>query len=295
MDLRCVAPIGDWCGEAACWNDDDGRLYWSDVNRFLTHSYDPRTADTRHWLWDEPVVALSLTDRAGVMLVALGSRLVLWTPATDTRGPHGFTYGAHPAARLNDGRAAPDGAFWIGSMGHNVGLAGEPLDTPPSLGELLRFAPGETTPTVHKRGIGISNTLCWSPDLTRFYFGDSMRNAIDVWDYDTATGLIANERPFFAGFDRGGPDGSAIDAEGCVWNARWGGGCVVRVTPTGEVDRVVEIPACNVTTCAWGGEDLATLFITSARVTTGDTDRLGGSLFALSGAGRGAPAFRVRL
>ncbi len=293
--LTCVAPVGDWCGEAACWNADDGRLYWTDVNRFLTHSYDPGSGETRHWLWEEPVVALSLTDRTGVMLVGLGSRLVLWTPETDRREPHAFVYGAHPAARLNDGRAAPDGSFWIGSMAHNVGPGGEPLAVAAGLGELLRFAPGKTTPTVHKRGVGISNTVCWSPDETRFYFGDSLRNAIEVWDYDAATGAISNERPFFAGYERGGPDGSEIDAEGCLWNARWGGSCVVRVTPEGDVDRVVEIPALNVTTCAWGGEDLDTLFITSARVTTGDSDRLGGSLFALTDAGRGVPAYRVRL
>ena len=76
---------------------------------------------------------------------------------------------------------------------------------------------------------------------------------------------------------------------------RWGGGCVVRVTPDGEVDRVVEVPARNITTCAWGGEALDVLYITSARLGTGDADRLGGSLFALRGAGRGVPDFRVRL
>jgi sugar lactone lactonase YvrE len=107
--------------------------------------------------------------------------------------------------------------------------------------------------------------------------------------------MIANERPFFTGFARGVPDGAAIDAEGCLWSCRWGGGCVVRVTPDGEVDRVVELPARNITTCAWGGEGLDVLYITTARMMTGDADRLGGSLFALKGAGRGVPDYRVGL
>ena len=284
-DLTCVAPVGDWCGEAACWNADEGRVYWTDVNRFLTHSYDPRSGDVRSWLWDEPVVALSLTSEPGTMLVGIGSRLVLWRPEDDSRGDHGYRHPGWPESRLNDGRAGPDGAFWIGSMGNNVGPNGEPGEVPPDLGVLVRIGPGGGPVTEHKRGIGISNTVAWSPD----------RNSIWRWDYDEATGMVANERPFFTGFTRGVPDGAAIDAEGCLWSCRWGGGCVVRVTPEGMVDRVVELPARNITTCAWGREGLDVLYITTARMMTGDADRLGGSLFALRGAGRGVPDYRVRL
>jgi sugar lactone lactonase YvrE len=180
-DLQCVAPVGDWCGEAACWNEDGGRVYWTDVNRFLTHSYDPRTSDVRSWFWEEPVVALSLTSEPGTMLVAIGSKLVLWRPEDDSRRDHGYQHPGWPESRLNDGRAGPDGAFWIGSMGNNVGPNGEPGEVPPDLGVLVRIAPGGGPVSEHKRGIGISNTVCWSPDRTRFYFGDTPRNSIWRW------------------------------------------------------------------------------------------------------------------
>src|SRR5579859_1060218 len=102
-EVRCVAPVGDRCGEAATWSPLDGRLYWCDVNRFLIHALDSKTDAVRSWYFDEPVVALALTDREGTLLVALGSRLILWTPQGDTRVDHGFWCEGWPRVRLNDG------------------------------------------------------------------------------------------------------------------------------------------------------------------------------------------------
>jgi sugar lactone lactonase YvrE len=161
----------------------------------------------------------------------------------------------------------------------------------PSPGKLFRIA-ADGSCTVEKEGIGVSNTFCWRPDNTRFYFGDTAANTINVWDYDLRTGRIANERPFFTGFDRGGPDGSAMDREGYLWNARWGGGCVVRVAPSGEVDRIVEMPVTNITTCTFGGPQLKTLFITSAERSD---ERLSGSLYTLQVDVPGLPENRFRL
>ena len=121
--------------------------------------------------------------------------------------------------------------------------------------------------TIHRRDVGISNTLAWSPDRRRFYFGDSLANTIWSYDYDRATGTIQNEAVFFAGFDRGLPDGSTVDAEGYLWNCRYDGGCIVRVSPDGKIDRVIEMPVKNITTCTFGGADLKTLFVTTASAT----------------------------
>jgi sugar lactone lactonase YvrE len=161
-------------------------------------------------------------------------------------------------------------------------------------GRLFRIA-ADGSVGVEKTGIGIANTLCWSPDARLFYFGDTDRNSISVWDYDAAAGTVANERPFFSGFARGGPDGSAMDSDGYLWNARYGGGCVVRVAPSGKVDRVIEMPVPNVTTCTFGGPDLRTLYITTARGGTGDALRLSGGLFALPVDVPGMPENRFRL
>lgn len=292
-DIRCVAPVGDRCGEAALWSPDDGRLYWCDVNRFLIHAVEPDEA-VRSWFFDEPVTALALTDEPGRLLVALASRLILWRPADDAREPYGFALDDFPVARLNDGRAAPSGDFWIGSMSHNVGPGGENLPAVRGHGRLFRVLPGGAA-KVERTGVGLSNTVDWSPDGRTFYFGDTLANLIWAYDYDPVSGAASNERVFFQGFGRGHPDGSAVDADGYLWNCRFAGGCLVRVAPFGEVDRVVEMPTANITTCCFGGEDLRTLFITTAAMATREGDRLAGSLFALRTDTPGQPPRRARL
>lgn len=295
MDKRLwnVAPVGDRCGEAATWCADEQALYWCDVNRFLIHRIEP---DERvsSWFFDEPVTALSLTEEPGVILVALGSRLILWRPKDDSRRDHGFRLAQWPTARLNDGRAAPNGDFWIGTMANNVGPNGEAGDAAFGHGVLHRLRPGGQV-SEEKRGLGISNTVCWSPDRKTFYFGDTQQNTIWAYDYDEASGEIANERPFFAGFERGVPDGSAMDAEGRLWNCRFDGACVVCVAPDGKIEQVLEMPVRNVTTCAFGGPDLKTLFITSAAILTTESDRLAGSLFAYEGEVVGLDGFKAKL
>jgi sugar lactone lactonase YvrE len=166
-------------------------------------------------------------------------------------------------------------------MQNNVAADGSVMPmTDDHAGELYRITAGGAV-SVHKSGIGITNTLAWSPDGKLFYCGDTMRNAIYVWDYDRASGTIANERPFFANFERGAPDGSAMDGDGFLWNARYGGGCVVRVGRDGKIDRVVDMPVGNVTTCTFGGADLRTLYITTAQGGSGPGERLAGGLYAL--------------
>ena len=104
--------------------------------------------------------------------------------------------------------------------------------------------------------LGVSNTVAWSPDRTRFYFGDSLANSVRCYDYDAIDGSISGERPFLEGFSRGVPDGSTVDAAGYLWNCRFYGGCIVRVAPDGAIDMVIEMPVQNVTTCTFGGENL---------------------------------------
>jgi len=281
-EVKCVAPTGDWTGEGAVWHAGEQAVYWVDINRCLIHRFDPAGKTTRTWFFDQPPVALALTDRADTLLVAIGGRLILWQPANDARADFAHPEDNWPRARLNDGRPDPAGNFWVGSMQNNVGEKGEdrPIDDR-AAGRLFKIT-GAGTVSVEKTGIGISNTFCWSPDATRFYFGDTLLNTIFVHDYDAASGTIANERPFFAGFDRGAPDGSAIDSAGFLWNARYGGGCVVRVSPDGEVDRIVEMPVEKVTTCTFGGPDLKTLYITTAAGGDGAEPRHAGGLFALA-------------
>jgi len=291
-ELRCVAPTGDLCGEGATWAAAEGCLYWVDINRFLVRRLDA-AGGVRSWLFDEPAVALSLTDRPGTLLVALASRLILWTPADDGQAPIGDPLPDWPNVRFNDGRADPLGRLVIGTMGNNVGPDGEGLPVAPGLGKLYRFDARDGFAEL-LGGIGIANTVCWSPDARTFYFADTMANVIRAYAYDPATGEVGDGRPFFAGYARGSPDGSAVDSEGYLWNCRYGGGCVVRLAPDGRIDRVVELPCGNVTTCTFGGRDLRTLYVTTARGGQG-RERLAGSVFAFEAPVAGLPERLFRL
>ncbi|AGR68491.1 SMP-30/gluconolactonase/LRE family protein [Burkholderia pseudomallei] len=284
----CAVPLASGCGEGAVWAEAEQALYWTDVTRFLLLRLTPRDGCVKTWLFDEPVVALSLTDRVGRLLVALGSHLILWTAATDERVNYGVWLDGWPQVRFNEGRSGPDGSFWVGSMRNNVNTDGSLREAGGSDGILMRVGPGTQT-SIQGSGLGIANTLCWTPDHSRLIFGDTLANMLYIADY--RDGVLSNRHPFFTGFERGLPDGSAIDAEGFVWNCRFGGGCIVRISPEGKMDRVIEAPTNNPTTCAFGGPDYRTLYVTSASIHTEPGDRLAGGVFALRTEVPGLPSF----
>ena len=292
-EVRCVVPAGDRCGEAAVWSAAERCIWWCDINRFLIHRHEPESGATRSWFFDEPVTALSLTSRADTLLVAMASHLILWRPQDDRREPMGIELEGYPEVRFNDGRASPRGDFWIGSMKNNVLPDGDDGEAAPGHGKLFRVRDGRAETVLD--GIGIANTLCWSPDRATFYFGDTLANRIDAFDYDARTGDIGPPRAHLQDHERGLPDGSAIDAEGHLWNCRYGGGCVLRVAPDGTVARVLEMPVTDITTCTFGGPDLRTLFITTAGTTKRPGERLAGGLFAVDVDVPGLPENAVTL
>jgi len=273
----CVAPVGDRCGEGPVWHAGEQALYWTDINRFLIHRMDSRDRSVKSWFFDEPVTTIVLTDRNDTLAVALGSRLILWNPLSDQRRDHGFRIRGWPAVRLNDGRADPRGSLWLGSMRNNVTPEGCAIKAEGTDGILIRIDPDGNV-TEWKTGIGVSNTLAWSPDHTRFCFADTLANKIWIYDYNRATGAIAGERILLEGFERGLPDGSAMDSEGYLWNCRFSGKCVIRISPDGHIDRIVEMPVTNITNCTFGDDDYRTLYITTSSTAE---ERLSGGLFAL--------------
>ena len=290
----CIAPTGDRCGEGAVWHAAHSAVYWTDINRFLIHRLTLADQCVRTWFFDEPVTGLTLTDRDDVLAVVLGSSVILWEPASDTRHKPIFQLAGWPSVRLNDGRADPRGSLWVGSMRNNVNPDGSSREAGGKDGILHRLDP-DAGLSVHRRDIGISNTLAWSPDRRRFYFGDSLANTIWSFDYDIDDGTIRNEAVFFAGFGRGLPDGSTVDADGYLWNCRYDGGCIVRLSPDGKIDRVIEMPVRKITTCTFGGADLTTLFVTTASVDAAPGERLAGGLFAIQCEVRGQAENRFRV
>jgi len=276
------------------WHDEGQAVYWTDINRFLIHRFDPANESVKSWLFDEPVTAVLLTDRDSTFAVVLGSRIIFWEPSSDSRRDQGFRLPGWPAVRLNDAGVDPRGSLWAGSMQNNVNADGSEGPIDQTSGVLYRIDPNGGVGEF-KDHIQISNTFVWSPDKKRFYFGDTLTNTISVYDYDERTGSIGKPNPYFFGFSRGLPDGSAIDEEGYVWNCRWDGSCVVRVAPNGQVDRVIEMPTRNITNCTFGGKDLNILYVTTAASLTDVGDRLAGSLFAIQTDVRGVPDGRFRV
>ncbi|MGH9511426.1 MAG: SMP-30/gluconolactonase/LRE family protein [Terriglobales bacterium] len=290
----CVAPTGDRCGEGAVWHAVHAAIYWTDINRFLIHRFTPADQSVRSWFFDEPVTALTLTDRDDVLTVVLGSSVILWEPASDIRHDSRFQLEGWPKVRFNDGRADSRGSLWLGSMRNNVNADGSTGEAGGKDGVLYRLDPNGRV-TIFRRDIGISNTMAWSPDGRRFYFADTLANTVWAYNYDSSTGNISDETPFLQDFTRGLPDGSTVDAEGYLWNCRFFGGCIVRVAPDGKIDRVVEMPVKNVTTCTFGGKDRKTLYVTSAASQAPSSDRLAGGLYSLNTEVGGQPEnpFRV--
>ena len=179
MEPLCIIPAGDFCGEAVTWHAAANCLYWTDINRFLLHAYDVNSKSTRTYIFDQPVVALSLTDRPEQLLVALGSELILFDLTKGTTESLPARLDSWPGIRFNDGRSDPLHAFWIGSMGNNVGPNGEALPVIDGKGSLYRYRIGRPL-EIMETNIGIPNTLCWSPDSRHFYFGDSLKMKLDL-------------------------------------------------------------------------------------------------------------------
>ncbi len=259
----CVAATADWCGEGALWHAKESALFWTDNRRNLIHRYSPEAEAVTTWEFDETVAALTLTDDSNTVCVVLGSRLLLWSPSTDERRAYGSRLEGWPHIRFNEAGVDPSGALWLGSMGNNLLPDGSRRAVTGTDGCLFRLnADGRLTAVVGE--IGVANTLAWSPDGTRLYSADTLANDLRVYPFDQQKGGLGKPRSLLKDLPRGRPDGSAVDSEGSLWNCRYGGGCVVRVSPLGQVQEVVELPTINITSCAFGGPQLNILYVTTA-------------------------------
>jgi sugar lactone lactonase YvrE len=266
------------CGEGVLWERDTQSIYWTDINRFLVHRYLLQDGTVKTWFFSEPVTCVMETNRQDTLALSLGSGIALWKPPEPLTQL--FALPGWPFVRCNDAAVDPGGVLWVGTMRNNVLANGAPDDHGGRNGVLYRVE-GTGAASEWRHGLGISNTLLWSPDRSRFYFGDSLQNCIWSYEYDPAGKTIRGEQPFFQDFERGSPDGSAMDSEGFLWNCRYGGGCIVRIAPDGEIDRVIEMPVSRPTNCTFGGPHGNVLYITSASPAAGHWERFGGGLFTI--------------
>ena len=250
-------------GEGITWSADQENLYWLDVvipsKLFQLHL---PTNKLSTFIMPEMISSISIRSKKDLIIASqYGVYNYNLTSNNFTRLIE--TEPLLKFNRSNDGASDIKGRFWFGTMQNNLDEEGQDIPITKNSGSLYRLNTDLTLDKIESN-LGIPNTFIWNPDNTKFYFTDSMEEIIYSYDFDEESGEITNKTKF-ATFNRGVPDGSTMDSEGFVWNCRWGGSCVVRFDPLGRVDRVLEVPIANVTNCVFGGKDLKTLFITTAR------------------------------
>ena len=239
--------------EGPVW-DARGLLRWVDILPGHVHALDPVTGAHTWFETGDPVGTFGLT-RDGGLVLALADGFALAGPdGQDLRRLGEFTVD-RAVVRFNDGKPDSWGNFWAGTMARQ-----EDSGLPCSL---YRLSPDGAVTELFG-GVGLSNGLDWSDDQTAFYYADSLSGGVDVFDTAPDTGILSGRRRFIS-VPAGIPDGLTLDAEGCLWLAVWGTGELHRYTPDGALDTVVRLPARQVTSAAFGGADLSTLYITTAR------------------------------
>jgi sugar lactone lactonase YvrE len=260
--FECVLDVKASLGECPVWSADDQALYWVDINAPSLNRFDPATGANTAWPVPESIGCFALRARGGFVAALRGG---LWAVTRDGRLERKIVDAPYDPAhhRFNDGRADPQGRFWAGSMN-------EKRDA--NTAHLYRLDL-DWKLTAMIGDIMISNGLAFSPDGRTLYHADTPARTVHAYDFDGATGTIANRRVLarFAGeTDR--PDGAAVDRDGCYWSAFYRGGKVVRVSPAGALLAEYPLPALCPTMCAFGGPDLRTLYVTSARQLRDDAE-----------------------
>jgi len=276
-------------GEAPAWSARDRALWYVDLRACALHRHDPASGAHAQWTFDEPVAGI-VPAHDGRWAVALASRVVLFDPVNGESSTLVVPEAPELGNRLNETKCDRQGRLWTSSM-RDFGAA--------TTGAVYRL--GRDRRAVKMLSpITVPNGLVWSPEARTMYFADTRDGRLRAYEFDPASGNLGAMRVLCeAGAAPGRPDGAAVDANGCVWSARYGGGCVARITPRGDVDRIVTLPASQVTSCAFGDDDLRTLYITTARQRLDDAalarEPLAGALFALRMAVGGLPEAELAL
>lgn len=289
---RRVGTQTDLLGECPLWDERLQCLWWVDIRAPSLRRWDPARQALSTWPMPELVGSIALTERAGVVLVALRSRLALFDSASE-RFDTLVEARLPPDHRFNDGRCDRQGRFWVGTM-HHLTRAPE--------GSLFRLDAQGFNPVI-AGGIAIPNSLAFSPDGRTMYFADSLQHRIDAFDYDPANGRRGAARVVATIEPPAFPDGSCVDAEGCLWSAQFHNARLVRYAPDGRIDRTLAVPMQRPTCCTFGGDDFGTLYVTGVSHSTSDAERaadpLAGALIAFDIGGawgiHGLPETRLDL
>jgi L-arabinonolactonase len=251
--IEVIANDGALVAESPTWSASEHALYWLDGRSDAIYRIDLRSGARSSWATPAKVNALGLRA-AGGLIVAMKSGIATLDTATGI-----FTHVVRPAPytqtmRMNDGKVDRVGRFWFGTMHDDAADAG---------GHVYRLDANGTLATIDA-GYTIPNGFAWSPDDRTMYLADSHLRTIFAYDFDAASGEARNRRPFAQTAEGTMPDGATIDAKGYLWSANIEGWGIARFAADGTLDRRLELPVQRPTSVIFGGEDLSTLFITTA-------------------------------
>ena len=267
-------------GEGITYSSKDNFLYWLDIgNLSKLHKLDLSLKKKEIFELPEIVTATSIRS-SDELILATNNGIKLFNTFNKKFEIVLNIESQQLLTRSNDGASDSLGRFWFGTMQNNFDKNGKSIPINENIGKLYKVDTNKKISIVEEE-LGIPNTFVWSPDNKNFYFTDTLNGTILSYDFELESGELSNKKNF-ATFDRGHPDGSTIDTDGCVWNCRWGGSCIVRFTPSGKVDQIIEMPVQNITNCIFGGSDMKTLFITTASNEGKNKNDLDGSLFSIN-------------
>jgi sugar lactone lactonase YvrE len=273
--VRCVV------GESPTWHAAEGAWYWSDIPARRIWRLDAASGKARNWQTVEMAACIAVREDGGLIA---GMETGIFRLDLQEDGSVAARLLAKPAPgeltsgmRFNDGRCDRQGRFWAGTMFMDMSAARPD-------GHLYRYtgADGLSTPVVSD--LVTQNGLAWSPDGRTMYLSDSHGSRQQVWafDYDPDAG-VPHKRRLFVDMttQRGRPDGAAVDSEGCYWTCGNDGGCLLRFTPAGVLDRVIDLPMAKPAMCSFGGPDLGTLLVTSISAGQPENDPWAGATILL--------------
>jgi sugar lactone lactonase YvrE len=282
--IECVVDAKARLGEGPLWDPRAQVLWWLDIKGHHIHRFDPASGEDRTWSTPEDIGCLAVRERGG-LIVAMRSGLYFFDPGTGRFDAIFDPESDLPENRFNDGKPDRQGRFWPGSMYEG--------DSPrPSAG--LYRVDADLSCRRMVSDVTCSNGLAWSPDSKVMYYADSLAQRVWAWDFDPATGEIANRRSFvdtspFAS----NPDGATVDAEGAYWLTLPEADKVARFDPAGKVMQVIDMPVHHPTCAMFGGAGLDVLYITTATMFRSAAELakkpLTGGLFALDVGVKGLP------
>ena len=274
-------------GEGPVWDPNSQKLYWTDIRSGRLFKFDPSN-NSNETIHSGIFVGGFAVNSKGGLLLGTWRGIMLWESDENYKW---IQYGEFEGETLqiNDCIAGPDGSFYAGTFFDRA------IEGREKLGKLYRFFPSGKIEIISEKH-GCSNGMGFSPDLDWFYHTDAAKKTIYRHPYDKNSHTVGEPRIWFHYEGEGGTDGMTVDSEGFVWSAIWGGSGIIRIDPSGKLERKISIPAIQTSSLMFGGKEFKDIYITTAaspqsKHNYNPESYLGGSLFVVKQSIRGKPEY----